>query len=179
MAIAQCEFCKSELKDVPAHECEVCGFPVKGTEQEQQDFMMVNAELKSLIDESETALSWARFVMLWPWVGAFIMGSFYFLRPPIQWIAFFASLTICTVFIAAFFAVKKKPVEVLTSVFTVYVMTLIIGLFEARDLISFNTKFLSTMIIPVIMFIMLGNALYLERKVQKAFRERKYGKHES
>jgi hypothetical protein len=168
----ECEFCQAELKNSSFANCKRCGFPISGTAIEKENFRNNNTELVELIQETDSALSWARFAMLWPWLTAIVVGATYFLRSPVEVVAFFATVTISSFFIFGYFAVKKKPVAILTAVFVVLLMLTVYSLYKAYPffLIGINwTPFL----IPTILLIMFGNALFLMRKLERTLNEKR------
>lgn len=168
----ECEFCMADLKDGNAGKCIRCGFPIQGTDQEKENFRIVNKELEQLIQEADSALSWARFGMLWPWLSSIVIGLCYFLRAPVDIYACAADIGLSSLFISCYFTVRKKPLPTLHGAFFALLMLTIFALYQSYEF-SFRLAFWTPYIIPAILLIMFGNALYLMRKLEKRWKEKK------
>lgn len=164
--MAECNFCREELKDATLAECPRCNFPLNGTSEVQAKFRSENEELEQLIQEADSALSWARFGMLWPWLTIIVIGCFYFLRSPVNISACLSVIAISSIFIACYFAVLKKTIPVLTVAFICLLLITSYGMFAMSILLSIPI-FWTQFIIPAILLLMYGNALYLNIKLEK------------
>ncbi len=161
----ECDFCKTKYDGPYRIDCPGCGYPVHGDALQQAQFTAANTELKAVIDEAETALSWARFALLWPWLAVLALAAWQFLLPPADVPAFAVTAIFCMIFIGCYFAAPWRPVPVLILALTV----LIISVLAAMVKMPFNVMF----IIPAFLLIAYSNALYTVWKSEKALEEKK------
>lgn len=167
----ECEFCLSETDDALPQKCSVCGFPMNGTQEEKDRFNAQYEEIKVLVDEAEAALGWARFGMFWPWLSAIIMSAYYCLRPPLEIDWFISTLIISGIFLSGYFTARRKPILTLSVILPLFILLTVIGIWKMRLLLGASISMLTPLIIPAILIIMYGNALYLCRKTEKALAE--------
>lgn len=171
MPVPECNFCFAAETAPYTANCKECGFPIHGTSQEQAQFSVANADLKKVIDTAESALSNARFSLLWPWLTTLIGSGVYFLRPPANFLSFGILAALSLFFIAGYFVVAWKPVPVLLA--TTLVMLLIVGLaFWYLHSLSMNS--LIPELIPLLITVVLARALYACYRVEKALDKKKF-----
>lgn len=164
--LSECDFCGYELNNSTLEKCPKCNFTGQGTSEEKEKFRSENVELERLVQEADSALSWARFGMLWPWLTVIAIGLFYFLRKPVNISACLSLTAISCIFIACYFAVQKKPIPILAMAFICLLLIISFGVFAMSILLS-TTIYWTPLIIPAILLLMYGNALYLNVKLEK------------
>ena len=160
----ECSFCYAKIPGPFDRNCPNCGFPVQGTAAEQESFVAQHTELKQEIDEAESALSWARFGMLWPGLGA-IIGSLFFYSALPGMLKLLAGVISGGILIAAYFLVPRKPVPVLLAC-VIYILLCIVTLY-----FEFSFSF-SVYLLPLLILLTYGNALYTSRKLARHFKQR-------
>jgi hypothetical protein len=158
-----CDFCFTKQEDLVNVFCPACGYPMKGSKQEQAQFAAANKKNKEKIDEAETALSQARFAMLWPSLAAFVI-NFAFDFPPRNMIVFAGTLGFYGIFVAAYFVVSWRPLPILI----LSAMILFSGMFFA-----FSNGMVSKilLIVPGVILLIYGNAIYSVWRAEKAVEE--------
>jgi hypothetical protein len=155
-----CDFCFEKQEDLVNVFCPVCGYPMKGTPQQQHNFKKQHEAIKQKIDESETALSQARFAMLWPSLTSIVI-SFTFSFPPKNMYIFAGTLTFYAAFIAMYFIVSWKPLPILILA----AMTLLGGILFS---LSRHTVPNMVLVVPAVIFLIYVNAIYSVWRAEKA-----------
>lgn len=147
-----CDFCYTRQEDLVNVFCPACGYPMKGSKEEQAHFNKANEKKKQKIDEAETALSQARFAMLWPSLAAFVI-NFTFDFPPRNTTVFAGTLGFYAIFVVAYFVVSWRPLPILI----LSAMTLLSGM-----LFGISTGMLSNLllIVPGVILLIYCNAIY-------------------
>ncbi len=172
----ECDFCGAEIKDPFVELCPRCDFPLHGAIEAQEKFRIENEKLDQLIKSADSALSWARFAMLWPWTAAILVAGYFLISASVivqeMVFAFSSSVIISGIFIFCYFAAPKKPLQSLTLAFVLLLFMTLYGLYAARMFLMFP-NFWMKMIIPALMLLMYGNALFLMLKLRKTLRNRK------
>jgi hypothetical protein len=154
-----CDFCFEKQEDLVNTICPACGYPMKGSQQEQQQFKAAHVKEKQKIDEAETSLSQARYAMLWPSLAAIVL-NFIFDFPPQNMYVFAATLGFYAVFVGAYFVVAWRPLPILllTSMF------LLSGM-----IFAFSTNMIQNrlLIVPGIILLIYSNAIYSTWRAEK------------
>lgn len=174
--LIECPFCAAEIKDPFAPVCVKCDFPLHGTDEMKENFRSENAESGQLIKRAVRAFNWARFGMLWPWLTAIIVAGYFLIRTPAlvqeMVFAFSSSVIISSIFIFCYFTAPKKPVKILTLAFVLLLFLALYGLYAARMFLMFPGFWLK-MLVPAILLLMYGNALFLMIKMEKELKCKK------
>lgn len=108
-----CPFCEYPLHDYASATCPTCGYPVFGSETQQQHFRETHEPLRSVLDEGEWGLSWARFFQLWPGVGLLGISGWLFYSG-IEPIAQIINVIGGALLIGLFFLTELRPMLAMT-----------------------------------------------------------------
>jgi hypothetical protein len=155
-----CDFCFTKREDLTNPHCAICGNPVNGTKDEKERFAAANEKLKQKIDEAETALSQARFAMLWPSLTAVIL-TFAFNFPPHNFYQFAGTLIFYAIFIGAYFIVAWQP-------FPILVLTSMLLLAGVLFTMWKGTALNPLLLVPGIILLIYLNAVYSVWRADKA-----------
>jgi hypothetical protein len=162
----ECDFCKTNYDGPYRTDCAECGYPVHGNAGEQAQFTAANEALKNVIDEAESALSWARFALLWPWLTALALAAWQFLNPPVDLLSFGIVTFFCAIFIGCYFAAPWRPVPILILALTTLIVLLLVAFLR--------TGFVNVWyIIPAFLLVAYSNGLYTVWKSQKALEQKR------
>jgi hypothetical protein len=155
-----CDFCLEQQEDLVNVFCPTCGYPMKGNAQEQQNFKTQHEAVKQKIDEAETALSQARFAMLWPSLTSIVL-TFSFNFPPKNLYEFAATLGFYAAFVVMYFIVALKPLAILILA----AMMLLGGILFS---LSMHTVPNGLLVVPGVIFLIYANAIYSLWRAEKA-----------
>jgi hypothetical protein len=159
-----CDFCFTKQEDLVNTFCPACGYPMKGSKEEQRKFFLANEKLKQKIDEAETALSQARFAMLWPSITAVVL-SFGFGFPPHNIYQFLGPIVFYLLFVVLYFIVALKPFPLLILAFMILLSGILFSILHGNTL-----KFL--LIVPGAIMLIYLNGIYSIRRAEKALEEK-------
>ncbi|MDQ3111249.1 MAG: hypothetical protein M3R17_15275 [Bacteroidota bacterium] len=155
-----CDFCFEKQEDLVNVMCPVCGYPMKGTKEAQTTFRSVNEKVKQKIDEAETALSQARFAMLWPSLTSIVI-TLAFNLPPKNIYQLAGTLGFYSIFVVLYFIVALKPLQILILAS----MILLSGILYSLS-ISVVPKTL--LIVPAVILLIYLNCIYSTWRAEKA-----------
>lgn len=163
-----CEFCFTKQEDLVNAICPVCSYPMKGSKAQQDQFIASNEKLKQKIDEAETALSQARFAMLWPSLTAILL-SFGFNFPPQNMLRFAITLGFYSIFVFAYFLVAWKPFPILLLA----AMVLFTGILFSM---AYGIVPKMLLIVPGVIWLIYLNGIYSVWRAEKALEiKQQYG----
>lgn len=162
----ECKICKTEVSD-EVSVCNVCKYPLKGTEQEQASYVAKQVIQKSDVKESIERLKTSRMIL-------FALGAFYIIAPftplmkaPLSFASIF-SIVLGLIFVGFGFLTFKNPklalIIPLSLTVLYYLMLLII-----------NPMYLwSGILWKIIVLVGLGYGYFSVRKSDKILKENKY-----
>ncbi len=172
----ECDFCGAEIKDPFVELCPRCDFPIHGAIEAQEKFRNENEKLAQLIKRTDKALKWVRFGMLWPWITAILVAGYFLISAQVivqeMVFAFSSVVIISSVFIFCYFNAPKKPVKILSLTFVLLLLITLYGLYAARMFLMFPNFWLK-MLVPLILLLMYGNALFLAVKLENVLKRKK------
>lgn len=113
-----CDFCYATLEKFSDVYCPECGYPARGSKDGQEKFIAANETTKKKIDEADTALSQARFAMLWPSLTAIIV-TLALGHPTQHYVESGITLAFYLLFVAMYFVAALKPFPILILCFTI------------------------------------------------------------
>ncbi len=154
-----CDFCFTKQEDFVNTICPFCGYPMKGHKTEQEQFISVNEKSKQTIDEAETALSQARFAMLWPSLTGVLL-SFGFSFPPQHMLQFAITLAFYSIFILAYFLVAWRPRPILILTSTVLLTGILFSM-------AYGIVPKMVLVVPGVILLIYINAIYSAWRAEK------------
>ena len=167
--MVNCRICKTDGLDLDSF-CEVCGYPLKGSEKEQAVFGARFIIQKGDIADSIELLKKARILLFG--LGALHLFTLYFLHFSLN--SLLLSLTfIITLFLGVFFlgcaflSFSKPKIALLIPLLVVSIYYLLLLILDPYD---FWTGILWKMII----FVVLAYGYFSVRKADKILKENKY-----
>ena len=164
--MTECKICKTEINDDIAV-CNICKYPLKGTDKEQASYVAKQVMQKSDVEESIERLKKSRIIL-------FVLGAFYIIVPftPLMNTPSSGALTISIVlglmFIGFGFLTFKKPKIALIIPLSLTVLYYLI-------LLMINPLLLWTGILwKMIVLMGLGYGYFSVRKSDKILKENEY-----
>ena len=167
----ECEFCGTKQEGPYQVSCTECGYPIYGTPQEQQIFEEQHKELKTVLDKAESALSSARFALLWPSLAALVFIGLGFWTHRLTMSGLMIGVAVPGIFIASYFLTPWKAVPILLIDSIVALLIIGMELYTNKDL---SLGGLIGIAIPVLVESIYVRALFVCRKAEKALEKKKF-----
>lgn len=132
--LSYCKVCNGSIADIDSF-CNHCGYPLKGSETEQQYFLSERNGQQIDLEEYEKAISTAGKTLYWL-AGATTVWGFinYFMSvknrtDDTPGATLIVNLILCSIYLALGLWSKKKPVAALASGFTLYIIVQLLTAF--------------------------------------------------